>query len=264
MFLEPPASRRRPSRPHHNPSAGARGRFGLMPGPAAIRELERRNPNRSSPAPHHFTAHRARLPRHSVIEPTPTAPRRSPVALPALLTTPSGAGHPDSTGASPAPTSTSPIPNVASAAMPASTGATRRPSTTSVTLAPSNAAITARYRCSMTDNATNANPGAPAPESATADHGRGGLSLRSQVIKPVAPGPAVARPPAKGRSARRGSRRPRSAPSPGPGQLGDGCSAVSAWCTSSVSSRASRTLAGASRLVARPSRQAMMWSITAA
>jgi hypothetical protein len=40
---------------------------------------------------------------------------------------------------------------------------------TSLTLAPSNTAITALYRCSTTDNATNANPGLP-PKSERADH----------------------------------------------------------------------------------------------
>jgi hypothetical protein len=45
---------------------------------------------------------------------------------------------------------------------------------TSLTRAPASTAITARYRCSTTDNATNANPGLPPPTTRTgaADHGR--------------------------------------------------------------------------------------------
>ena len=66
---------------------------------------------------------------------------------------------------------------------------------TSLTRAPSKTAITARYRCSTTDNATSPNPDLP-PQSARADHGQRRQACPETQCKAS---PASGHPPARSR-----------------------------------------------------------------
>ena len=126
----------------------------------------------------HRRPRRQRLRRHrrrasararSAARPTADAPCAAHTPAPPTLPTPASGSTAAGSSDPPAPPGP---PRDSARPTHAATGATRRPrAATSLTAAPSSTAITARYRCSMTDNATNPNPGLP-PKEHEADHGQ--------------------------------------------------------------------------------------------